>query len=201
MSFAGATDPSAGDTAAGLTYSFDFDNDGVFDVTEPVPTADVPAGLLVDGPPDAAPSAAGWRTRTAGSPSPPRPSPSGTWPRRSSTLTTDAGTYREGDTVTLTGTIADPGALDSADGRDRLGRRVAGGHSRLRPGATTFAARAPVPEQPDRPDLASRYPVRVTVTDKDGGDGRGHPPGAGGQRPADGRHPRRCRRTTRPRSP
>src|SRR4029078_13335425 len=48
--FAGARDPSAADTAAGLTYSFDFDNDGVFDVTGPAPTADVPAGLLVEGP-------------------------------------------------------------------------------------------------------------------------------------------------------
>jgi hypothetical protein len=39
VSFAGAFDPSPADTAAGFTYSFDFDGDGVFEVSGTSPTA------------------------------------------------------------------------------------------------------------------------------------------------------------------
>ena len=39
FSFKNVTDPSAGDRAAGYTYSFDFENDGVFDQTGTSATA------------------------------------------------------------------------------------------------------------------------------------------------------------------
>jgi hypothetical protein len=46
-----AADPSPADTAAGLRYSYDFDNDGAFEVTDsPSATASVPAAYLADGP-------------------------------------------------------------------------------------------------------------------------------------------------------
>ncbi|QEL19474.1 M36 family metallopeptidase [Limnoglobus roseus] len=45
-----ATDPSAADVAAGLTYRFDFDNDGVYEVVQSANVATVPASLLADGP-------------------------------------------------------------------------------------------------------------------------------------------------------
>jgi hypothetical protein len=51
VTFADASDPSAGDTAAGFTYSFDFDNDGVFEIIDAATaTAVVPASYLADGP-------------------------------------------------------------------------------------------------------------------------------------------------------
>src|SRR5207247_1388386 len=51
VGFGAAFDPSASDTAAGFTYSFDFDNDGTFEVADgESPTADVPAALLAAGP-------------------------------------------------------------------------------------------------------------------------------------------------------
>jgi hypothetical protein len=44
-------DPSSADTLAGLTYSFDFNNDGAFEVVGSTsPTATVPAKFLDDGP-------------------------------------------------------------------------------------------------------------------------------------------------------
>ena len=39
VTFAGIEDPSAADTAAGFTYSYDFDGDGVFEVTGTSPQA------------------------------------------------------------------------------------------------------------------------------------------------------------------
>jgi hypothetical protein len=39
VSFTGASDPSAADTAAGFTYAYDFDGDGVFEVTGTSPVA------------------------------------------------------------------------------------------------------------------------------------------------------------------
>ena len=50
VTFSGQSDPSADDLAA-LTYSYDFDNDSVFDVVgSPSPSATVPAELLANGP-------------------------------------------------------------------------------------------------------------------------------------------------------
>ena len=50
VSLSGQFDPSAADAFAGFTYSFDFNNDGTFDVTGTSPTATVPATFLNDGP-------------------------------------------------------------------------------------------------------------------------------------------------------
>jgi hypothetical protein len=51
VSLTSATDPSAADLAAGLRYSFDFNGDGKFDVTNStLPSATVPATYLADGP-------------------------------------------------------------------------------------------------------------------------------------------------------
>jgi hypothetical protein len=50
-SFTNPFDPSAADTAAGFRYSFDFDNDGTFEILDSSsPSAAVPAGFLADGP-------------------------------------------------------------------------------------------------------------------------------------------------------
>ncbi|HXG09859.1 MAG TPA: LamG-like jellyroll fold domain-containing protein [Gemmataceae bacterium] len=44
-------DPSAGDTQAGFSYSYDFDNDGLFEIAgSSSPSAVVPANYLADGP-------------------------------------------------------------------------------------------------------------------------------------------------------
>jgi hypothetical protein len=49
--FAGQFDPSTADTDAGFTYSYDFDNDGAFEViATDSPVAIVPASFLSDGP-------------------------------------------------------------------------------------------------------------------------------------------------------
>ncbi len=49
----GPIDPSTTDTAAGFTYSYDFDNDGTFEITASTSAnATVPAGFLADGPGD-----------------------------------------------------------------------------------------------------------------------------------------------------
>ena len=39
VGFDAVSDPSGADTAAGFTYSYDFDNDGVYEVTSSSPTA------------------------------------------------------------------------------------------------------------------------------------------------------------------
>jgi hypothetical protein len=50
-SFSEPFDPSNADTTAGFRYSYDFDNDGSFEVVDSVSTnATVPASLLDDGP-------------------------------------------------------------------------------------------------------------------------------------------------------
>src|SRR5262249_40276350 len=51
VSFTNAFDPSAADTAAGFTYSYDFNNDGTFEITaSSSSSATVPAAFLADGP-------------------------------------------------------------------------------------------------------------------------------------------------------
>jgi Ca2+-binding RTX toxin-like protein len=51
VSFKSQFDPSPADMAAGFRYSYDFDNDGTFDVVDSLnPTATVPATYLSDGP-------------------------------------------------------------------------------------------------------------------------------------------------------
>ena len=51
VSFVSQLDPSTADTAAGFRYSFDFDNDGTFEVVNSTsPTATIPAAYLADGP-------------------------------------------------------------------------------------------------------------------------------------------------------
>ncbi|MBN2476016.1 MAG: hypothetical protein JXB62_15500 [Pirellulales bacterium] len=51
VSVADQADASAADVAAGFTYNYDFDNDGVFEITgSSSPAANVPAALLADGP-------------------------------------------------------------------------------------------------------------------------------------------------------
>jgi Thrombospondin type 3 repeat len=51
VSFTGESDPSSADTAAGFRYSYDFDNDGTFEVTDSASaSATVPASYLADGP-------------------------------------------------------------------------------------------------------------------------------------------------------
>ena len=51
VSFSSPFDPSDTDTAAGFTYSYDFDNDGTYEVVDSTSaTATVPASYLADGP-------------------------------------------------------------------------------------------------------------------------------------------------------
>ncbi|HZZ42832.1 MAG TPA: SdrD B-like domain-containing protein [Tepidisphaeraceae bacterium] len=51
VTFNNPTDPSPADLAAGFTYSYDFDNDGTFEITDSTsPTATIPSALLADGP-------------------------------------------------------------------------------------------------------------------------------------------------------
>ncbi|MBM3999049.1 MAG: hypothetical protein FJ297_05810 [Planctomycetes bacterium] len=51
VSFADQFDPSAADTAAGFSYSFDFDDDGTFEITDSTSASVVvPASFLDDGP-------------------------------------------------------------------------------------------------------------------------------------------------------
>jgi hypothetical protein len=51
MSFSGQFDPSTADIAAGFVYSYDFNNDGTFEITDsPSSIASVPASFLDDGP-------------------------------------------------------------------------------------------------------------------------------------------------------
>jgi hypothetical protein len=50
VSFSSPTDPSPADVAAGFAYSYDFDNDGVFEIVSATsPTADVPEAYLNSG--------------------------------------------------------------------------------------------------------------------------------------------------------
>jgi autotransporter-associated beta strand protein len=49
--FVNRFDPSSNDRNAGFTYSYDFDNDGTFEITDsPFASASVPASYLADGP-------------------------------------------------------------------------------------------------------------------------------------------------------
>ena len=51
VSFVSPLDPSSADADAGFRYSFDFNNDGTFEiVNSSSPTATVPAAYLADGP-------------------------------------------------------------------------------------------------------------------------------------------------------
>lgn len=51
VSFSGQQDPSALDTSAGFRYSYDFNNDGTFEITNSTATsANLPAALSADGP-------------------------------------------------------------------------------------------------------------------------------------------------------
>ncbi|MFT3879449.1 MAG: PKD domain-containing protein [Gemmatales bacterium] len=51
VSFASASDPSLTDKNAGFKYSFDFNNDGVFEITDSTSaSATVPSSFLADGP-------------------------------------------------------------------------------------------------------------------------------------------------------
>src|SRR5262249_34226818 len=50
VTFTNQFDPSGADTAAGFTYSYDFNNDNTFEITNSTsPTAAIPADLLADG--------------------------------------------------------------------------------------------------------------------------------------------------------
>src|SRR5262249_37922603 len=51
VSFSNQLDPSRADTSAGFRYSYDFDNDGTFEVADSTSaSATVPASFLDDGP-------------------------------------------------------------------------------------------------------------------------------------------------------
>src|SRR5207244_10361884 len=51
VTFSNPFDPSPADTAEGFTYSFDFDNDGTFEVTDsPSASVEIPAAYFADGP-------------------------------------------------------------------------------------------------------------------------------------------------------
>ena len=51
VSFSNQDDPSDADTTAGFTYSYDFNNDGTFEITDSASdSATVPASYLADGP-------------------------------------------------------------------------------------------------------------------------------------------------------
>ena len=76
VSFGGQDDPSAADTAAGFTYSFDFNNDGVYEVSGSSPRRPTPSAIT------ASTLSAAWSpTRTAAPPSTPPTSRSTTSPR------------------------------------------------------------------------------------------------------------------------
>ena len=83
VSFSNQDDPSDADTTAGFTYSYDFNNDGTFEITDSASdSATVPASYLADGP-GSRRSRAGSRTRTATSTTTRPRSPSSTSLRRS----------------------------------------------------------------------------------------------------------------------
>src|SRR5206468_11668909 len=93
---------AAGDTAAGLTYGFDFDGDGTYEVSGPSPTAVLPVGLLanqgsftVHGRVTDKDGGAGTAAATVAVVNAPP----------TVTLTPDPKTYQENDTVTVRGTV------------------------------------------------------------------------------------------------
>ena len=97
---------------AGFTYSFDFDSNGVFEVVNsPSATATIPATFLPDGP--ATLTVHGRVTDSHGvSTDYYVPIQIANVVPSVVNLTLDKASYLENDTVTLTGTIADPGQYD-----------------------------------------------------------------------------------------
>ncbi|HVK14131.1 MAG TPA: hypothetical protein VM597_35645, partial [Gemmataceae bacterium] len=169
VSFVTPVEPSPADQAT-LTYSFDFNNDGVFEVISGAsPSASVPASFLVDGP--------GTRTvrgrvadKDGGFTDYATAVPIVNVAPTVSGLAFNTGPHLENDVLTLTGTVTDPGALDGktiavnwADGQTST--------VRLRPAETTFQIAHRYLNDPA--GALNQYPVVVTATDKDGGVGTG----------------------------
>ncbi|MFC1516467.1 Ig-like domain-containing protein, partial [Thermodesulfobacteriota bacterium] len=112
VTFGGQSDPSGADTAAGFIYSYDFDNDGTFDVVgSSSASAEVPASFLDDGP-----GTLTVRGRIADK--------DGGFTDLTTTIdilnvaptvsnVSVTPEIDEGDSVTLTGTITDPGTQDT----------------------------------------------------------------------------------------
>ena len=158
VSFTDATDPSPADEDAGFLYSYDFDDDGVFEIADTAsPTAIIPAKYLADGP--ASRLVRGRITDQDGG-----------YADYSTTLTVrnvapvldlvDAATLRGQEPLSITGSFADPGddtwlaTVDWADGS---------GPQALTLGSDkTFVLNHVF-------DMHGTYLVTVTIDDQDGG--------------------------------
>jgi hypothetical protein len=185
VSFANAFDPSAADTAAGFTYSYDFNNDGVFDLVTTAPTATLPASLTADGP--ATLTVVGRITdKDGGSTDYTTTVVVQNVAPTMETLTTSS-PIQENDPLTITGTFYDPGLLDThtvvLDWGD-------GGVGQPAPDTTTLTTAGPNPPGTtltalgggqwqftashtylDESPAGTPFDLHVQVTDSDGGAG------------------------------
>ena len=117
VSFSDQLDPSAADTTAGFTYSYDFDNDGTFEISGQRPaSATVPASLPGRRPGQPHRARPDHRPATAASPTTPRRSRSTTWPRRRPCQATAARSTRAAAPTVTVQRPADPSAADTAAG-------------------------------------------------------------------------------------
>jgi hypothetical protein len=168
VSFSSPLDPSNTDTAAGFTYSYDFDSDGNFEIVDSLSaTATVPASFLADGP--------GSRTVTGRI----KDKDGGSTDYTTTIPITNAApiitslngpfTIDENGWVTVTGSFSDEGPLDShtvvinwGDGEDSTTITVPASGPR-----TFSAAHRYLDNPPPHPSSGGSYAIGVTVTDDD----------------------------------
>jgi PKD repeat protein len=156
VSFTNPFDPSPVDTAAGFKYSYDFNNDGVFEITDTAAaSATVPASYLADGP---AARVVHGRIKDK----------DGGFTDYTTTITvlnvpptvTVGGPYSgtTGSPISFTGSITDPSPVDTAAGFTFAWSFGDGTTSNVLNPSHAYAA-------------AGTYTVTLTATDKDGGTG------------------------------
>jgi hypothetical protein len=158
VSFTNQFDPSAADTAAGFTYSYDFANDGNFEITGSTsPSVTIPPAYLAGG---GAHTVHGRITdKDGGFTDYTAPVTITNVPPTVTINGTPTGTVPTGQAVSLTSTVTDPGPNDTftyAWTVTRNGSTVATGNG------STFNF---------TPASGGTYQVALTVTDADGGTG------------------------------
>ena len=155
--------------AAGYTYSFDFNNDGVFEVVNSASlSAAIPASYIPDGPAILVVHGQVTDKHGVSTDYPADVAIANVAPTLSG-LTTDRSSYLENDTVTLTGTIAEPGRYDSETVEIDWNDGTPHTFLHLLAGQHVFQARHQYLNDPAGANDA--YAVNVTVTDKDGDTG------------------------------